>query len=109
MPSAMAPPTLMLMECAAAAVEDELCESDDAYLVDLENIQQIHTGDLRAEQDNESDDGSVATDAPDNDKRDTFNFTSLQGTSKAAFDEQMVACIFYELEGSALKLGELGI
>ena len=108
MPSAMAPPMLTLMECAAAAVEDELRESDDAYLVDPENIQQIHTGDLRAEQDNESDDGSVATDAPDDDKPDAFDFTSLQGTSKAAFDEQMFAHVFYELEGAAPKLGKLG-
>src|SRR5882762_3424755 len=36
------------------------------------------------------------------------NITSLQGMSKSAFNKQTVACVFYELEGAAPKLGELG-
>jgi len=107
--SAIAAPMQTPMERAAAAVEDELCESDDAYAVDPENPQQIHTGDSRAEEDSESDNESVATDAPDDDERDAFDFTSLlERTSKAAFNEQTVARVFYELEGAAPKLGELG-
>ena len=107
--SAIAAPMQTPMERAAAAVEDELRESDDAYAVDPENPQQIHTGDSRAEEDSESDNESVATDAPDDDERDAFDFTSLlERTSKAAFNEQTVARVFYELEGAAPKLGELG-
>ena len=91
-------------------MEDELRKSDDAYLVDPENPQQICSGDLREgdSEDSGSDDGSVATDAPNDDKHNAFDFTSLQGTSKAAFNEQTVTCVFYKLESAAPKLGELG-
>ena len=61
--SAIAAPMQMLIECAAAAVEDELHESDDTYAVDPENPQQIHTGNSRAEEDSKSDNESVTTDA----------------------------------------------
>jgi len=108
MPSTIAPPMLTPMEHAATVVEDELHESDNAYSVDPENPQQNPTEDWRAEEDSESDDESVATDVPDDNECNSSDFTSLQGTSKFAFDEQTVACIFYELEGAALKLGGLG-
>ena len=55
-----------------------------------------------------SDDESIATDVPD-DEANEFDITSLRGVSKAAFDEQTIAHVFYELEGAAPKLGELGI
>jgi hypothetical protein len=106
--SGIASPLRTPMECAAAAVEDELRESDDAYLVDPENPQPTHTEHLRAEEDSESDNESIATDAPDDGERNAFDFTALRGTSKAAFDEQTITRVFYELEGAAPKLGEIG-
>ncbi|KIM91577.1 hypothetical protein PILCRDRAFT_730 [Piloderma croceum F 1598] len=52
-------------------------------------------------------DESVAMDTPNEPNK--FDFTSLHGVSKAAFDEQTIARVFCELEGATPKLGELGI
>ena len=47
-------------------------------------------------------------DVPD-DESNEFDITNLWGVSKAEFNEQTIAHVFYELEGAASKLGELGI
>jgi len=52
----------------------------------------------------------VATDAAnDGSESNEFDLQVLHGISKAAFDEQTIARVFYELEGAAPKLGETGI
>ena len=95
------------IERAAIAAEDELQECDDAYIVDGSGgpSQALAAGAIEEESDNES----VATNTPQDHDEDSneFDFVALQGTSKAAFDEQAVARVFYEMEGAAPKLGEL--
>lgn len=92
------------IERAAIAAEDELRECDDAYTVDALEGQEPATT-IGEESDNES----IATNALGDCDTDSneFDFTSLQGTAKATFDEQAVARVFYEMEGAAPKLGEL--
>jgi hypothetical protein len=100
------------IEKAAIATEDALRESEDAYTVEPE-VEELHADRtarlavLGGDDTDDTDDESVATDTPD--KPNEFDFTSLHGVSKAAFDEQTIARVFYELEGAAPKLGELGI
>lgn len=97
-------------------MEDELRESDDAYLEDSRSSSQLaHSDNEDAEIDEgeHGDNTSIATDASeledldDPADADQFDFTSLQGKSKAAFDEQTIARVFFELEGAAPKLLEL--
>jgi len=106
------------IEKAAIATEDALRESEDAYLVEPDSAEELSVDQMTSSaargasqvDDAGTDDESVATDAAnDGSESNEFDFTSLHGISKAAFDEQTIARVFYELEGAAPKLGELGI
>ena len=60
---------------------------------------------------NEDDKESVAMDASDDLHKipGEFDLPSLQGSAKMDIEEQALSQVFYELEGAAPKLGELGI
>jgi len=66
-----------------------LQECDDAYIVDVSDGQALAAGAIKEVSDNEG----VATDAPQDHVEDSnkFDLVALQGTLKAAFDEQVVA------------------
>jgi AraC-like DNA-binding protein len=87
---------------AATTVEDMLREAEDIFVEEEAGTN---------EDENEDDRESIATDASD-DLHETsggFDLPSLQGSAKAGIEEQALSRVFYELEGAAPKLGELGV
>jgi hypothetical protein len=101
-------PTIVIppIQRAAAAVDDAL---RDDMLAKIDNDKYHHDG--NESQPESDDEGSVDTDASDEDGDgdDVFNFSALGGTAKAGIDEQTIARTFYELEQAAPKLAQLSI